>query len=74
MFREKFLQNYLLQFLLKAVCIATPESTIQCYHIWMSCEGVLTRKACLEGPKSMYPNKTPGTDVLTAEFYNVFPF
>ena len=36
------------------------------------CEGALTEKECLEAPKDMGTEKTPGTDGLPAECYKVF--
>ena len=37
-----------------------------------SCEGLLTKGECLNALKNMECNKTPGSDVLPAEFYTVF--
>ena len=36
------------------------------------CEGLLSRKECLEALKTMAPEKTPGTDGLPCEFYKIF--
>ena len=36
------------------------------------CKGALTEKECLEAPKDMGTEKTPGTDGLPAECYKVF--
>ena len=33
---------------------------------------MLTAAECLESLKTMEPNKTPGTDGIPAEFYEVF--
>ena len=33
------------------------------------CEGLITAEECLAALKTFQPNKTPGTDGLTAEFY-----
>ena len=37
-----------------------------------ACEGKLNEKDALNALKTMEPEKTPGTDGLPAEFYNVF--
>ena len=47
------------------------ENTIQEQEL-IVCEGALTEKECLEALKDMGTEKTPGTDGLPAEFYNVF--
>ena len=36
------------------------------------CEGLLTEAECLESLKSVESNKSPGSDGLSAEFYEVF--
>ena len=36
------------------------------------CEGLLSGKECLEALKTMEPGKSPGTDGLPVEFYEVF--
>ena len=36
------------------------------------CEGILTKAECLQALKSMKSGKTPGSDGLPVEFYNVF--
>ena len=36
------------------------------------CEGMLTKAECLQALKSMKYGKTPGSDGLPVEFYNVF--
>ena len=36
------------------------------------CEGLLTKEECLQALKVMSPNKTPGSDGLSVEFYKVF--
>ena len=36
------------------------------------CEGLLSRKECLEALKTMAPEKTPGTDGFPCEFYKIF--
>ena len=36
------------------------------------CEGMLTKAECLQALKSMKSGKTPGSDGLPGEFYNVF--
>ena len=36
------------------------------------CEGMLTKAECLQALKSMKSGKTPGSDGLPIEFYNVF--
>ena len=36
------------------------------------CEGLLTAKECLEAVKLLESGKSPGTDGLPAEFYNIF--
>ena len=36
------------------------------------CEGMLTKAECLQALKSMKSGKTPGSDGLPVEFYNVF--
>ena len=33
------------------------------------CEGLITAEECLAALKTIQPNKSPGTDGLTAEFY-----
>ena len=41
-------------------------------HEQKSCDGLLTKKECLEAIKSMESEKSPGTDGLPAEFYKMF--
>ena len=36
------------------------------------CEGLLNRKECLDAPKNMNSDKSPGTDGLSCKFYKVF--
>ena len=47
------------------------ENTIQEQEL-IVCKGALTEKECLEALKDMGTEKTPGTDGLPAEFYEVF--
>ena len=36
------------------------------------CEGILTKAECLQALKGMKSGKTPGSDGLPVDFYNVF--
>ena len=50
----------------------TENDTVLQEHEQKSCDGLLTKKECLEAIKSMESEKTPGTDGLPAEFYKMF--
>ena len=39
---------------------------------WEPCEGILTKKECLQALKTMEKGKSPGCDGFPAEFYQVF--
>ena len=41
-------------------------------HAQEGCEGPLTKEECLSSLKTMASDKTPGTDALPEEFYEVF--